>query len=116
MAYRKGAIGALMDEYERAAKELMSVYATLQPAASGRIRDTNTADENSRSIQTVLSHVVSSGYSYADYLRAPFQRSSTRPPEIQLAFDEVPAAMDRMLQYTIETLQDHWEMPDEEIL
>jgi uncharacterized damage-inducible protein DinB len=63
--YRQGAIGALLDEYERAITDLKKVIETISDNALTIIADQQTADENCRSVQTVLSHVVSSGYGYA---------------------------------------------------
>jgi uncharacterized damage-inducible protein DinB len=63
--YRQGAIGALLDEYERAITDLKKVIETIPDNALTIIADQQTADENCRSVQTVLSHVVSSGYGYA---------------------------------------------------
>ena len=116
MIYRKGAIGAMMDEYEKAVRELMAVFHTISERQYEKIHDPNTSDENCRSFQTILSHVVSSGYSYADYLRAPLGMPSSRPPERMLSFAEVPHRMEEMMRYTVETLQDHWEMPEEQIM
>lgn len=63
--YRTGAIGALLDEYERAIAELKEVIATVTERELTQIVDPQTSDDNCRSIQTVLTHVVHSGYGYA---------------------------------------------------
>ena len=63
--YRPGAIGAILDEYERAIDDLKMVIADMDDNTLTRIVDPNTADESCRSIQTILSHVVHSGYGYA---------------------------------------------------
>jgi len=60
--YRKGAIGALLDEYERAIKDLQNVISEIPDEELTMIVDHDSADENCRSIQTTLSHVVHSGY------------------------------------------------------
>jgi uncharacterized damage-inducible protein DinB len=114
--FRPGAVGALMDEYERAALELKKTIESISEEAYNRLMDPETADENCRSIATISSHVVSSGYSYADYLRKVFEIGSNRPPRRMLARIEVPEQMDAMLVYTIETLQEHWELSEEEIV
>jgi len=48
-AYRKGAIGALMDEYERAASELRRLVELIADDEFVRIVDPQTSDENCRS-------------------------------------------------------------------
>ena len=63
--YRTGAIGALLDEYERAIADLKMVIATVSDRELAQIVDPQTSDDNCRSIQTVLTHVVHSGYGYA---------------------------------------------------
>jgi uncharacterized damage-inducible protein DinB len=57
---RQGAIGALLDLYEQAISNLNKTIEN--------IPDHRTTDENCRSIQTILSHVVHSGYGYATYI------------------------------------------------
>jgi uncharacterized damage-inducible protein DinB len=64
-----GAIGALLDEYEKALTELKNVINSLTVNELTKIRDTETKDEDCRSIQSILSHVVCSGYGYAIYIR-----------------------------------------------
>lgn len=60
-----GAVGALLDEYERAILELSSVLDIVQPDQLTKIVDPHTDDEDCRSIQTIMTHVVSAGYNYA---------------------------------------------------
>nr|WP_294872796.1 DinB family protein [uncultured Pedobacter sp.] len=62
--YRAGAMGALLDEYEKAINELKSVIKGISDAELVEIKDPHTADSSCRSIQTILTHVVSSSYSY----------------------------------------------------
>jgi uncharacterized damage-inducible protein DinB len=113
--YRRGAIGALMDEYERAAGELRRLVETFDEEAFGRILDSRTSDEDCRSVQTIMSHVVGSGYGYAVYIRGALAMPMERPPKRLLSHREVLGEFDAMLKYTIETLDGRWEMPDEAI-
>lgn len=64
-----GAIGALLDEYERSIQELISVIRDIPSHELAVIVDHNTKDEDCRSIQTILTHVVRAGYAYAHYIR-----------------------------------------------
>jgi uncharacterized damage-inducible protein DinB len=113
--YRKGAIGALMDEYERAASELRRLVETFDERSFSRILDSETSDENCRSVQTIMSHVVSAGYSYAAYIRGAFSMPTDRPPKRLLSRREALAGFDAMRTFTIQTLDGRWEMPDEAI-
>lgn len=49
--YRQGAIGALLDEYERAITNLKKVIGAIPDNALTIIVDRQTADENCRSVQ-----------------------------------------------------------------
>lgn len=114
-SYRDGAIGALMDEYERAAWELMRLVERIPDEEFTRVVDSLTKDEDCRSVQTIMSHVVGAGYGYADYLREQFAIESTRPPRKLLSRRESLEQVEAALRYTVETLEGRWEMSAEEI-
>lgn len=63
--YRQGAVGALLDIYEQAIFDFKKIIEDIPDNALTIIIDLQTTDENCKSIQTILSHVVSSGFSYA---------------------------------------------------
>src|SRR6185295_11967694 len=67
--YRQGAVGALLDIYEQAISDLKKVIEDIPDNALTIFTDPHTTDENCRSIQTILSHVVNSGYGYATSIR-----------------------------------------------
>ena len=113
--YRKGGVGAMMDEYERAAGELKRVLAQTSEENFNRIVDTETKDDDCRSIQTIMTHVVRAGYGYADYIRTAFSIPSTRPESVPVAHREAVEKIDAFLAYTAQTLEGKWEMTDEEI-
>jgi uncharacterized damage-inducible protein DinB len=114
-SYRSGAIGALMDEYERAASELKRLIEQIPEDDFVRVVDVQTKDEDCRSAQTIMSHVVRAGYGYADYIREQFSIASTRPQLKLLSREESLEQLDAALRYTAETLEGRWEMSDEEI-
>ena len=114
-SYRNGAIGALMDEYERAAAELERLIKQIPEDDFVHVVDTQTTDEDCRSVQTIISHVVRSAYGYADYIREQFSIKSTRPESKLLSQAESLGQLEAALRYTIETLEGRWEMSDEEI-
>lgn len=60
--YRLGAIGALLDEYERAILDLSKTISSFSDTAL-------TATINDVSVQLILAHVVRSGYAYALYIQ-----------------------------------------------
>lgn len=92
--YRSGAIGALLDEYERAITELKLVVADITDADLIKIVDPHTASEDCRSVQTVLAHVVSSGYGYATSIHNLKGHNLARPekrlrPTIKAYMDDL---------------------------
>jgi uncharacterized damage-inducible protein DinB len=67
--YRQGASGALLDEYERALTEFIALITPIDTTELTAIADADSPDPNCYSVQTVLTHVVKAGYSYAKYIR-----------------------------------------------
>ena len=57
-------MGALLDEYERALRDLVGAISDLAPSDLSRVLDADTKDPDCRSIQSILTHVVQSGYTY----------------------------------------------------
>ena len=113
--YRKGAVGALMDEYERASAELKTILNKMSAGDFVKIVDQNTKDEDCRSVQTIMNHVVRAGYGYSNYIRKEFGINSDSPVYQINDADEAISHFDRMLEYTVQTLEGKWEMPDEEM-
>ncbi len=64
-----GAIGALLDEYERAILELEGVVIDLSKKELIHIVDSKTEDPECQSVQTILTHVVRAGYNYGVTIR-----------------------------------------------
>lgn len=113
--YRKGAVGALMDEYERASAELKTILNKISLEDFVKIVDPDTKDEDCRSVQTIMNHVVRAGYGYSNYLRKEFGINSDNPVYQINDADEAISHFERMLEYTVQTLEGKWEMPEEEI-
>ena len=113
--FRTGAVSAMMDEYERAAREFQSLIREIGADEFTHIVDTETADEACRSIQTVSRHVVMAGYGYANYIRAQFSLAAEPVSREPISHAELSGAIDKMLAYTVETLDGKWEMTDDEI-
>ena len=114
--YRKGAIGALMDEYERAAEELKDLVSNIAETDFVKIIDAKTNDDDCRSVQTIISHVINSGFGYANYIRDWFAIPKSSPERRLILQKDFSIELDKMLAYTSETLQDKWEFSDEEIM
>lgn len=113
--YRKGAIGALMDEYERATTELKLLVEQTADDDFIQVLDARTEDEDCRSMQTILTHVVRAGFGYANYIRDCFSIAATRSITGLLSRQDVVVGLDEMLDYMAQTLEGKWEMREEEI-
>lgn len=115
--YRKGGIGALMDEYERAALELKSLVESVSEDDYTRIADAETKDADCHSIQTMMNHVVHTGYGYANAIRRyysiPHEPLGKERPQIEKS--AIGEEIDKVLAYTEETLDGKWEMSYEEM-
>lgn len=101
-----------MDEYERAALELKSLVSRVGENDYTRIADAETKDADCHSIQTIMNHVVHAGYGYADSIRRKISmphtpRGDERP---QISQAEIGGEIDKVLAYTVETLEGLWEM------
>jgi uncharacterized damage-inducible protein DinB len=64
-----GAVGAILDEYEKALIELENVIADLRHEDLITIVDNQTDDADCKSIQTILTHVIRAGYCYVIEIR-----------------------------------------------
>jgi len=73
-----GTIRTLLDEYKKAVNELIAVIKPLSSNEILIIRDDKTTDENCRSVQTILTHVVYAGYGYANFIEVNFGNKKER--------------------------------------
>jgi len=99
--YRQGAIGALLDEYERALADLKKVIAEIPDHTLTVIVDPQTNDDSCRSIQTVLSHVVHSGFGYATSISNLKGHNKVRPEKtFHLTVGEYLGDLDNVFDFT----------------
>ncbi len=114
--YRTGAIGALMDEYERASEELKNVLINIPQDVFEKIYDRNTADEDCRSIQTIMRHVVASGYGYGNQIRI-FLGFIPHKPEykVETPHDAI-RMLEKVLTFTANSVEGKWNMSESEII
>jgi hypothetical protein len=112
--FRPGAVGALMDEYERAVGELAGILETMSDEDYERVRDLKTTDEDCRSIQTITTHVVRAGYGYAGMLREVWGIDRLGRVHETFPRAEGSARLRVMLEYMVATLEGRWSLPAEE--
>lgn len=92
-----GAIGALLDEYEKVVLELKTVLNEVTPTQLITIADSETKDPDCQSIQTILTHVVRAGLGYVVYIRKNLGETIDLPTKKKL--DSIAAyqtALDEM--------------------
>lgn len=110
--YREGAIGALMDEYERATKDLQKLLRTIDAETYTHILDAKTKDKDCQSIQTIMNHVVRAGFGYSNYIRKQFgEEFVERKMYYNVATPKLAIAeLNNMLKYTEENLSNKWKI------
>jgi uncharacterized damage-inducible protein DinB len=110
-----GAIGAILDEYEKAIQELQEVIHDFNSKELAQIVDTETKDPDCHSIQTILTHVINSGYYYAAEIRRFLGGSEGNRSEKPLKTSaEYHLALNEMLQYNVALFEDYPNMKIEE--
>jgi uncharacterized damage-inducible protein DinB len=113
--YRTGAVGALLDEFERATEELARLVEGLTDEDFEAVRDPATEEEDCRSIQTVVHHVARAGHAHANHLRVAFGLEWSRVVLPLGSRAESLRQLGAMRAYVAATLEGRWEMPDEEL-
>ena len=63
-----GSVDALLAEYRKAINELICVIEPISEKQLSFVIDHTTTDEDCKSIQTILTHVICSGYGYIIYI------------------------------------------------
>jgi uncharacterized damage-inducible protein DinB len=110
-----GAIGALLDEYERAIKDLKYVLKTVTPTELITVVDSQTIDEDCRSIQTILTHIVRSGYGYAIYVQKQQGEQLAFLNSVYLdSINDYVSAIDKMFDYNVQLFEDYPDLIVEE--
>lgn len=111
--YRKGAIGSLMDEYEKAAIELKSVLQNVSAEDYTRVVDGESA--HCHSIEVIMNHVVRAGYGYSKYIRDALSIQALPVEERRIPQAEIGGEIDRFLAYTFEIFEGREKTIDSEL-
>jgi uncharacterized damage-inducible protein DinB len=99
--YRQGAIGALLDIYEKSILDLKQIIEVIPDDSLTIVLDAQTTDENCRSIQTILSHVVNSGYGYAISIHNIKGHDEKRPAKVfHTGIKDYLNDLDNVFRYT----------------
>lgn len=102
--YRKGAVGALRDEFERAIADLKHTMADISDEELITVADSKTSDERCKSVQTILSHVVRSGFGDAVYIRQLKGEKIEYPDSIlRLNINDYNKDLNNLFSFILET-------------
>lgn len=111
-----GAIGALLDEYEKSITEFKAVIKDVNSKELIQIVDSETNDEDCRSIQTIITHVVRAGYTYAIEIRKWLgEEVKYKEKEILSSVLEYNEALDTMFTYNEQLFNDYPNIQLEEL-
>lgn len=103
-----GAVGAILDEYEKAIQELQQTIKDVNTTKLTEIVDSKTTDEDCRSIQTILAHVISSGFNYVIEMRNYLGESVTyTKPKLLESSLQYTEALDKMFAYNEQLFKDY---------
>jgi len=115
-SYRNnGAIGALLDEYEKSLEEFKNLISTISDEEMKVQLTDSSVHEDFHSIQNILRHTVFAGYHYVIEIRKwlgeeiSFMERKT--------FHTIPEnidALDKMFQFNVKLFEDHPNIPLEE--
>lgn len=108
---KQNAVQAILGEYEKTIVELQHVIQDMSADDLAYIVDHETQDSDCKSIQTVLAHVVSAGYSYCIYIKTFKNILEERPTKkIRLSSAEYIQDLDNVIAFTRNaflTIYDH---------
>ncbi|HMJ46428.1 MAG TPA: hypothetical protein VK498_03820 [Ferruginibacter sp.] len=107
MKKTQNAVAALLGEYEKAILELQNVIADIPKKDLSLVVDNLTANPDCRSIQTILAHAVSSGYSYCIYIQKLKKNDVKHPGKVlRFSIAEYKKDLEDVLQFTYDTFSD----------
>jgi uncharacterized damage-inducible protein DinB len=101
----QNAVHSLLAEYKKAINELRHVIQDISETDLVFVIDNETQNPDCKSIQTILSHVISSGYSYCIYIQNSKNINSKRPDKVnRTSIVEYTKDLDNVLEFTNNTL------------
>jgi uncharacterized damage-inducible protein DinB len=110
-----GAVGALLDEYEKSIRELSELLQTVNDDQLVKVVDHETEDQDCRSIQTIMTHVVSAGYNYSDNIRNKYvSEVEYKKKELKNTIREYKSALIDMFAYAEKLFLENPNLPIEE--
>lgn len=115
MPFRPGSVGALIDEYERAVHLMHSVLESVTEEEYTAQANPTTPQQEMRTIQSMMRHVVNAGYGYATYISSALGTTIQRPRVELLPLAELPAQLTAIVAFTDDVLRDRYTMPEDDM-
>lgn len=113
--YRKGAMGALADEYEKALNELKVLLIQIPDNEFIKIYNKDVIIDF-QSFRNIVLHIIRSGYVYANYIRKRFGNSYV-VSEVEITkTKQVIFEVDKMFDYTLKSFDDKWHLTDYDLM
>jgi uncharacterized damage-inducible protein DinB len=112
--YRRGGLGALQDEYERATRDLLKLLETIsdEEYLDSRPKEVDFL----QSIQLIMYHVVRAAYGYADKIRKTMAVDVTSAkPDQPFTRQEAIAKLQAAIEYSATGFEDKWTMSDDDL-
>ena len=104
--YQRGPIPALLKVYENVIIDFINFLKIVKEENYTYLVDANAEDKDCRSIQTIISHIINSGYGYAYYIRGAINVDSIRPDYRVIEFWEVENSLLDVFKFTEDTFTD----------
>lgn len=98
----KESVKALLSEYKKAIDELIYVIQPINEKQLSSLIDNNTSDPDCKSIQSILTHVVCSGYGYIIYIENSIGNNKPRLEKVTYAnVNKYIEQLNSMFDYSI---------------
>ena len=111
--YRKGAIGSILDEYEKALSELKFIIQNVSEINYSCVIQGES--EHCHSIEVIMNHVVRAGYGYSKYIRDALLMSVNPIEERRIQQTQIQHETDQMFAYTCEIFEGERQITDDEM-
>ncbi|MGB1204068.1 MAG: DinB family protein [Chitinophagales bacterium] len=105
MSKKNQMLVALMAEYKRAVSDYQKVLENVSQAEFVEIKDAATKDPDCHSIQTVSTHIVRSGYGYANYINAAIEKEGWKYEKTVASPTVCIEELNKMLDYNETTFE-----------
>ena len=100
----KNAVNAILEVYQNAIEDLQFSIKDISADKLIKVVDLQTSNPDCKSIQTIVAHVISSGYSYCVYIQNSLGKDVKRPEKIlRLSVDEFINDLNKVIEFTQET-------------